>query len=331
MMPPLHWQSRGLLAWAWLPASLLYHAMVRLRTSLARTQHLAVPVLCVGNNTVGGAGKTPTALLLCTWLSQAGYHPHVISRGYKGRYVGTVKVDPDVHIAEEVGDEPLLLARHVPCWVSGRRLHAARAAIRDGADVIVMDDGLQNPTLHKDFCVAVFDAQAGIGNGFMLPAGPCREPLGRTMKKADMALLIGGEGPPSLQRKLASCGKPVFHGALLPDEAAQLQGVHVHPFAGIGNPDKFFATVRAMGGVITLESRFPDHHYYTGADLERLKREAGQHSAKLVTTEKDAVKLPREFLQDTIVVKVALKIDQEEQMKKLLLDTLVQHAAGERA
>lgn len=331
MMAPMHWQSRGMLAWFWFPASLIYAVLVWLRTATIKPVQLSVPVICVGNNTVGGSGKTPTVIAICKWLQQKGEVPHVISRGYKGRYDGTVKVDPAAHIAQEVGDEPLLIARYVPCWVARKRLHAARAAIRDGATVIVMDDGLQNPTLHKTFSVAVFDAQHGIGNGLLLPAGPCREVLSRTMKRANLSLVIGTHISGSLHKKLQRSQKPIYEAMLMPPTNMDLKGVKVHPFAGIGNPDKFFTMLEQMGAVIALKSRFPDHHYYTQADLQRLVRESSEHGAKLVTTEKDAVKLPPDFMRDVMVVPVELAVKNQDDMQQMLCAALQQFRDGDQS
>ena len=309
---------------AWLPVSWLYYLIVQLRMMAVRTQRVNVPVVCVGNTTVGGAGKTPTAIAICQWLREQGHQPHFISRGYLGHYTGTLRVNPQLHIAQEVGDEPLLLARHAPCWVSRRRMHAAQAAIKAGASVIIMDDGLQNPTLHKDCSVLVIDAAKGIGNGLILPAGPCREPLSRSLRKVQMVLLMGADTEPRLMKKLHASGKPIFHAQLKPSSHPSLQGMRVHPFAGIGNPDKFFATVEQVGGIITLSSRFPDHHYYTQADLSRLQREAAAHQSTLITTEKDATRLPDDFLENVLVLPVALDSPQQAEMQALVMQHIGQ-------
>lgn len=317
--PPLYWQTRGLLSWLWVPFSMIYWGMHWLRTARMHSQRVEAFVLCVGNNTVGGTGKTPSVLWLCQQLQQRGYHPHVISRGYGGNYAGVVKVDPAIHIAQEVGDEPLLVAQQFPCWVARRRIQAAQMAIVNGADIIVMDDGLQNPTLHKHFSLLVCDATYGIGNGWMLPAGPCREPFSVSLKKAQAALVIGGQAQPRLDFRLRRSTVPVYRAQLNPPTSLNFHGRKLHPFAGIGHPEKFFATIRQMGADITLESYFPDHHFYTAADLARLRKEADEHQATLVTTQKDAMRLPPEFLKDVLVVPVALHIENAQDM----LDSIV--------
>lgn len=317
MHAPAHWHSRSLLSWLLWPLSLLYYAAVMLRTWRITPQRVSVPVICVGNNTVGGAGKTPTVIALCRQLQVMGYTPHVLSRGYKGRYAGTARVDPAVHIAEEVGDEPLLIARHAPCWVARRRLHAARAAIAEGADVLVMDDGLQNPSLHKDLSILVVDGAYGFGNRFMLPAGPCREPIGRSLRKADAVLIMGEPHNPAIARRIPKT-TPVLNGRLMPHTERDWQGVRVHPFAGIGHPHKFFDTVRQLGAVITLTSAFPDHHCYSARDIERLLREAHEQQAELVTTEKDWVRLPESFRAQVSAIPVTLQVQPADSFASLL-------------
>lgn len=321
-MQPLHWSDRSLAAFLWLPVSWLYYFIVRLRMMTITPIRFEIPVICIGNNNVGGTGKTPTAIAVSQWLIGQGYNPHFISRGYRGHYTGTMRVNPELHIAQEVGDEPLLLAQHAPCWVSKRRLDAARAAQKAGANVIIMDDGLQNPSLHKDYTIMVVDAPSGIGNGWMLPAGPCREPLWRSVAKSNALLLVGEPLQPRLSRVLKKIKTPVFTAALAPLNAPLLQKMKVHPFAGIGHPDKFFATIEAMGAEIALCSRFADHHYYTQADMDRLIAESTAHQAQLVTTQKDAMRLPDDFLQHVLVVPVELKVEDEQMLLAAILKIL---------
>lgn len=308
MKTPYHWSHRSIFSYGWIPVSLIYWAIASLRSRRIKPVRLAVPVICVGNNNVGGTGKTPTVIALCALLQQQGKNVHVISRGYKGRYEGTVRVDPAIHIAQEVGDEPLLIASYAPCWVARRRIHAAHAAIADGAEILVMDDGLQNPSLHKDFTLLVVDGSFGFGNGFMLPAGPCREPISRSMRKADAVLIIGEETNTAIRNHIPH-HKSVFAGSIKPSSPTEFEGMRVHPFAGIGMPEKFFRTVKDMGAQIILTSRFDDHHSYTMKDLDRLLNESHTHHAQLVTTEKDAVRLPESFRTHVKVVAVTLQIE----------------------
>ncbi len=311
MQTPYHWAHRTAFSYAWYPASMIYWAIASLRSKRIKPARLAVPIICVGNNTIGGSGKTPTVIALCALLQQQGKKVHVISRGYKGRYAGTVKVDAAVHIAQEVGDEPLLISRYAPCWVARKRIHAAHAAIADGAEILIMDDGLQNPSLHKDFTLVVIDGTFGFGSGFMLPAGPCREPIARSMAKANAVLIIGEETNDTIRKHIPQ-GKEIVTGMLQPTSPLDLKGVRVHPFAGIGMPDKFFKTVQQMGADITLTSRFDDHHNYTTKDIETLLKESSDHHAQLVTTQKDYVRLPEAFQEQVVVVEVALHITQSD-------------------
>lgn len=310
MQTPYHWIERTAFSYLLWPASRIYWGIAWLRTKRVKPQRVSVPVICVGNNVVGGAGKTPTVIALCHMLQQEGKKVHVISRGYKGQYQGTVKVDASLHIAQEVGDEPLLISRHAPCWVARKRIHAARAAIADGAEIIIMDDGLQNPSLHKDLTMMVVDGSFGFGNGLMLPAGPCREPVSRSIQKADTILIIGDEKNAAI-RKVISADKLVIKGHLKSAPQIDIKQLRVHPFAGIGMPEKFFKTVADMGAEIVMTSRFDDHHYYTAKDIERLRTESRLHQAQLVTTEKDFMRLPEDFKPDVMTIPVSLEIAQQ--------------------
>ncbi len=318
---PLFWNMRTLTSWLLLPASWFYRMLYLLRVSLITPQQISVPVICVGNTIAGGAGKTPTAIAMAKLLIEKGHSPHFISRGYKGQFSGTRQVNPDTDNAEEVGDEPLLLARIAPCWVSKRRIPAAHAAIAAGASCIIMDDGLQNPSLVKDFTVLAIDGSYGFGNGFMLPAGPCREPVASSLKKSD-AILIYGADKADIHSHTATSGLPVFHATLEPDRDYDLKNKKLHAFAGIGNPDKFFDMLQALGGDLVLKSRFPDHHYYTLKDSERLQKEAEDADATLVTTMKDYVKLSPSMQEKVTVISVDAAIEKLDSFVTLLTQSV---------
>ena len=194
MRAPEFWSRRSPLACGLAPLGVAYGLGARLRQGLARPHRVTAPVICIGNLTVGGAGKTPTALAVATMLRGLGHRPHFLTRGYGGRLAGPVRVDPAVHTAADVGDEPLLLAAEAPCWVARDRPAGAEAAVADGADVVVMDDGLQNTRLAKDLCLAVVDAEAGFGNGFVLPAGPLREFVADGLERVQAVVAVGGDG-----------------------------------------------------------------------------------------------------------------------------------------
>jgi tetraacyldisaccharide 4'-kinase len=323
--PSFWWREAGTAAALLAPAAGIYGAVAaaRLRQAGART---GIPVLCVGNPTLGGSGKTPTALALAPLLIAAGERPWLLSRGYGGRLAGPVTVDPRHHRADDVGDEPLLLARCAPTIIARDRVAGARAARAAGASVIVMDDGFQSPALAKDLSILVVDARRGIGNGRVFPAGPLRAPLAAQLARAQAMLLIG-EGPAAAPMAAAAeaHGLAFFHGRLEPDGAAvtALAGERVLAFAGIGDPDKFFATLADASIEAAIRRGFPDHHAYTGADAAALMAEADRAGLPLVTTEKDFVRLKgRRALSELAgrarALPITLAIEEEDQFRRFV-------------
>jgi tetraacyldisaccharide 4'-kinase len=286
-------------------------------------RHIGIPIVCVGNFTAGGAGKTPAAALIAGLLKRLGETPVILSRGYGGSASGPLLVDPERHTAQECGDEPLLLVRHALMVVAADRIAGAAFAMAQGASVIIMDDGLQNPSLAKDFSLAVVDAAAGFGNGFCIPAGPLRAPLPLQMPKTDAVLLIGA---PTDRTRHADFfqpfGRPVLYAELEPDPdtIAALRGVPLLAFAGIGRPEKFFATLRDAGLDVVETRAFADHHPYSAADIAALRRDAQKRGLSLVTTEKDAVRLPLSE-RDIAVLPVHLAAD-EAALSALLSEAL---------
>jgi tetraacyldisaccharide 4'-kinase len=256
-----------------------------------------VPVICIGNFVAGGAGKTPTAIAVANILIRLGERPFFLSRGYgaTAQRSGTpIRVDPEKHTYRDVGDEPLLLARVAPTIVAADRVAAARTAVRAGASVIVMDDGLQNPSLVKTLAIAVVDGPSGVGNGLCIPAGPLRAPL-EDQWAATNAVLIIGSGARGNQIAEAARARdlPVIEATLEPAAAsrARLSRQKIIAFAGIGRPEKFFETLRGLGANLVQAVPFPDHHRFSSADISTLKSASRQFGATLVTTEKDYVRL----------------------------------------
>jgi tetraacyldisaccharide 4'-kinase len=321
MMAPQFWRRDG--GWAALlaPAGALYAAAGRFRRWRVTPHHVGVPVICVGNLVAGGAGKTPVALAVTRMLRDMGVAAHVVLRGYKGREAGPLQVDPARHTAEAVGDEPLLLAAAGPTWVARDRVEGARAAVRAGAPVIVLDDGHQNPTLHKDLSLVVIDGGYGIGNGRVMPAGPLREPAAEGLARASAMVLLGEDvtGVASL-----ADGLPILRATLVPTgEAWSVRGRAVLAFAGIGRPEKFFTTLETqVGAFVKARIGFPDHHAYSRQDLEPLLRQAEELGAIPVTTVKDHVRLPTELRARITAVPVELVWEDtglvEHQLRKVL-------------
>lgn len=323
MRAPEFWyrspEAPGLRARLLVPAALAYEAAARLRQRHARPLRLPVPVICAGGLTLGGAGKTPLAIALLTRLSARGRRPHALLRGYGGSAKGPLRVDPARHDAALVGDEALLLASYAPVWVAADRPAGARAAQAAGADVVVMDDGLQNPSLATDLALLVVDGEAGLGNGRLLPAGPLRERPERALARVQ-ALVVVGDGPAAgLPETAASCGLPVLRAALVPPPLPpDLRRHPVVAFAGIARPAKFFATLRAAGFDLVLRVGFPDHHRYTEREITNLRALAAARGAVLMTTEKDMVRLPPAWRGGITALPVSLAFAEEAALDRLL-------------
>lgn len=275
-----------------------------------------IPVICVGNAGSGGSGKTIVALDLLTRLGRLPGRPFALTRGYGGRLAGPVLVGPG-HGARDVGDEALLLAAVAPVIVSRDRAAGARLALAEGASSIVMDDGLQNPGLVKTTSLLIIDGGYGFGNGLLLPAGPLREPVAAAAGRCQAAVLIGPDTTSAAAR--LPVGLPVLRASLAASCAVDLAGTPVVAFAGIGRPEKFFASVEGLGAQLAARLPFPDHHRYTESDALRLTRLAAGLGARLVTTAKDFVKLPEALRAVTAVVTVRLLWEDESGLQKLLL------------
>lgn len=253
-----------------------------------------IPVFCVGNYHLGGAGKTPTTLALAKILTGMGERPFVVSRGYGGRLRGPLLVDRVRHTAGDVGDEPLMMASRVPVVVSRDRPAGAALARSEGASVILLDDGFQNPALIKDISLIVIDGMRGVGNGLVFPSGPLRAPLASQLARTDALIVIGqGRGADDIADKISAQGKSVLRAVLVPDRdlLKHLRGRRVLAFAGIGDPARFFTTLRTCGIDVAEERIFPDHHPFTRAEIELVVSDAADQGLLLVTTEKDFVRI----------------------------------------
>lgn len=290
---PAWWYEDKPAPWLLRPLGAAYGLVTPLRFALTRPCRAAIPVICVGNLTLGGAGKTPAALALGTMLRKLGLEPAFLSRGYGGALPGPHVVDPARDTAAAVGDEPLLLARHALTVVARDRCAGARRIEAEGASAIIMDDGFQNPSLAKDLALVVIDGATGIGNGAIFPAGPLRASLTFQLARAD-ALIIAGRGPGGEALGRVVAGRiPVLNARITPaGDTTWLRDAPVWAFSGIARPEKFFATLRALGARLEAARAFPDHHRFSEAEAAGLLQGARKAGAQLVTTEKDWLRLP---------------------------------------
>lgn len=321
---PSSWKSHLLR-----PLAALYGAVAAQRL---RREGLdaGIPVICVGNYHVGGAGKTPTVRALANLLRDLGELPVVLSRGYGGKLRGPIKVDPVRHLASDVGDEPLMLAGSLPVVIARDRAAGVALAKAQGASVILMDDGFQNPAVAKDVSLIVIDSARGLGNGRVIPAGPLRAPLPPQLARTDALIIVGdGEAAKKVAAGIAAQGKPVLAAHLKPDDAsvAALRGKRVLAFAGIGDPARFFQTLRASGVDVVRGRAFPDHHLFSEREIEGLSAEAKRDALTLVTTEKDLARLRGgegmlPWAQGIVPFKVTLEFEDTPTLRRFVTDRM---------
>ena len=323
MQPPDFWygSSTGLAPQVLRPIGALFGLAGRIRHALQKPWHSSVPVICVGNLTAGGTGKTPAAIAIARLLQERGKIVHFISRGYGSTVRSPLRVDTAGHDAVRVGDEPLLLADVAPTWVSPDRRASAQQAVQAGAQILVMDDGHQNPSLFKDLSLIVVDGDVGFGNGRVLPAGPLREPVLDGLGRAD-AVLIMGDDRLNLSQTLPAWHKEyltVLRGTLEPDGSTDsLRGARVVAFAGIGRPEKFYGTLRKIGCEIVGTQSFPDHHVYSVDEVHALVQKSKTMTAQLITTTKDKARLGSSFAKQIRALPVHVRWANEPALKAWL-------------
>jgi tetraacyldisaccharide 4'-kinase len=326
------------LASALSPLGTVYGRMAERKFAGVEPYRSRLPVICIGNFTVGGGGKTPTAIAVAEVLKAAGERPYFLTRGYGGRTEGPILVAKD-QTAVEVGDETLLLHAHAPTVVSADRAAGARLIEGTDATVVIMDDGFQNPQLAKDFNLIVVEANAGLGNGLVMPAGPLRAPLDAQMPRADALMLIGDGGRAApLAKRFEAANRPVLKARMTPRGDPRWLGVlPVIGFAGIANPRKFYDTLSQNGARLTGTRSFADHHPYTERQAERLLRWAREWNAMLVTTEKDWVRLPEDdgtarselrFRSRPFLIAIELGDGDGNRLKRLLVEAIEKKRSG---
>lgn len=314
MRTPDFWRSKNWRSTLLIPLSLLYRLGSWMDRETTEPKTATIPVVSVGNVTAGGTGKTPVTLALIPLLQQMGLAPHILTRGYKAKHIATAHLVQSTDTSETVGDEAVLLAKAAPTWVGRDRFVSSQHAAEAGASIVVCDDAHQHYALAKTLSFIVIDGPFGFGNERLLPAGPLREPLGRALSRADALILIGAD----VQQLHAGFSLPVFEASLVPDVPSNLLDHTYVAFAGIGRPQKFFDTLLDLGVALAGTHCFPDHHSYTRPDIEGLLAEAAAKNAKLVTTEKDAVKLPADLREAILVLPVRLEFEHPDEIEAFL-------------
>jgi len=323
MQAPHFWQTDGLLPRLFSPAAWAYGIGVDLRRVLAGApSRLRIPIICVGNIVAGGAGKTPVARDLGARLCDQGKTPHFLTRGYGGLERGPLRVEVARHSAVDVGDEALLLAHLCPTWVAVDRLAGCKAAVDAGAEVIVMDDGFQNPSVCKDVSLLVVDGEYGLGNQRLIPAGPMRERTADALKRTDAVVVIGDDET-GFRSHAENAGIPCLRADMKPEEPAKVFAVKpIIAFTGIGRPKKFFRTLREIGCDVRNTHPYPDHFPFRSGEIDRLKEEARLNDAVLVTTEKDATRIEPAALDGIEVLTITLKWEDEAALDDVLRTAL---------
>ncbi|MAH83192.1 MAG: tetraacyldisaccharide 4'-kinase [Rhodospirillaceae bacterium TMED8] len=328
MKAPEFWKSgsSSMLPSVLAPLSLLYQLGANLyRSNTIPGLKTSAPVICIGNITAGGTGKTPVAIDLGKRIKKIGAKPHFLTRGYGGKTIGPLRVEK-CHKAAEMGDEPLLLSRLADTWCSRNRAEAAKMAVKRGAEVLIMDDGLQHTSLHKDFSFLVVDGGFGLGNGRLLPAGPLRETLQAALPRINAVICLGEdvtnilrEIPAHIPTLTAVIEAGTAADGLVPQvEPHKVTKVSYLAFTGIGRPEKFYETLIKAGANLADTVSFPDHHPYTTNEILNLKQKAKQLNARLITTEKDIVRLDSKERDDIVSLAMRLRWDDETALDDVL-------------
>ncbi len=300
-----------------IPIGLIYNAITQLRLKFSKPFKASVPVICVGNINVGGVGKTPFTEYLANYLKEKKLKPAILSRGYKGK-LKYVKVNNKIHNYKDVGDEPLMLSYTAPTYVGEDRAKIAQMAIKDGANILIMDDGFQSPTIYKDFSFVVIDGKTGLGNGQVIPSGPLREYLSFGKKRAN-AFVIVGPDKTGIKKKLTDF--PVIE-VKVQTKFKPSKYKAYYAFAGIGKPEKFYNTLRETGAKISVAKSFMDHHAYTNKELKEIEDISTFKNIIPITTSKDWVKFPNRYKKVIDFLPITYKIENEKLLAQVIHDLL---------
>lgn len=316
MKTPTYWKNKNIISYMLLPIGWLYGFITSLRAKIKKPYKAKVPVICVGNLTAGGTGKTPIAISIAEILKQTYNNVSFISRGYGGS-LKNVMVNNKTHTPCQVGDEPLLLSEVAPVFINPNRAEAAKLAIKHNADCLIMDDGFQNPTLYKDISFLVFNGSFGIGNGYTIPAGPLRETFENGIKRAHAIIIIGKD-----KTDIASkTDLPIFYADIV-EEKPVIKNKNVFAFAGIGYPEKLYQSLKNVGLNVLKTKDFPDHHFYTKEELQDIINIAKKEKLEIFTTSKDFVKIPQELKSYFHILNIKIKWNNEEKLKNFIISNI---------
>ena len=310
------------------PLSLLFRLATKIRNISSQTNSFTFPVICIGNLVVGGAGKTPVAIKIGELLKISGYNPHFISKGYTGILKRSTLVET-WHSPKSVGDESLLLSQTAPTWIGKDRINSIRLAKNMGADCIIMDDGFQNPTIHKDFSIIVINASQEFGNKRVMPAGPLRESIKAGLSRTNLIIVIG-EITNSLQKHIPDHIPIIEAKFKINNENKVFKGQKIIAFAGIAYPEKFFTSLMEQGAKIIKEITYPDHHIYDENDLLSLAEIANKNQSILVSTQKDFVRIPKSYRALVNTLEGKISFEKEDIIKEILTNIIENHIENEK-
>ncbi len=324
MLAPKFWypenNEKSFSSLALVPFGHIYSLLSKFRMSKVVKKQFDIPIVCIGNLNAGGTGKTPTTISAAQFLRDRNYNVHIVSRGYGGNTSGPLSVNDKEHSANDVGDEALMLSAFAPTWVASKRSDGVQSAIEEGADIILLDDGFQDPSVYKDLSILTVNAKKGFGNNRCIPAGPLREKLRNGLDRADVLISIGTE---TSQKKFKSIYENYINVPLgianleVLNTGLSLKNMKVFAFAGIAHPENFFDTLRAQGAEIVDYEALADHQKLSSTIIKRLIAGARAENAQLITTEKDYVRLPKEFRSEVITLPVRVKLNENLSWEKI--------------